>query len=42
MKRIEIQPRNNWQKEVEKLGFGFHTTNVPYWNESAYYTFSLD
>jgi glutathionylspermidine synthase len=42
MKRIEIQPRNNWQKEVEKLGFGFHTTNVPYWNESAYYSFSLD
>lgn len=42
MKRIEIQPRNNWQKEVEKLGFGFHTTNVPYWNESAYYSFNLD
>ncbi len=42
MKRINIQPRNNWQKEVEKLGFGFHTTNVPYWNESAYYSFDLD
>ena len=42
MERIKINPRNNWQKEVEKLGFGFHTTNVPYWNESAYYSFSLD
>ncbi len=42
MKRITTQPRNNWQTEVEKLGFGFHTTNVPYWDESAYYTFTMD
>lgn len=41
MKRITIEPRNNWQKEVEKLGFGFHTTNIPYWDESAYYDFSM-
>ena len=42
MKRISITPRNNWQSEVEKLGFGFHTTNVPYWDESAYYEFRLE
>lgn len=42
MRRTEILPRNNWQKEVEKIGFGFHTTNVPYWFESAYYSFSMD
>ncbi len=42
MKRITIPPRNNWQKAVEQLGFGFHTTNVPYWDESAYYAFSMD
>jgi glutathionylspermidine synthase len=42
MKRISINPRNNWQQAVEKLGFGFHTTNVPYWDESAYYEFSMD
>ncbi len=42
MKRIEIKPRNNWQSTVEKLGFGFHTTNVPYWKEDAYYSFSMD
>jgi glutathionylspermidine synthase len=41
MERITIAPRNNWQKTVEALGFGFHTTDVPYWDESAYYTFSL-
>jgi glutathionylspermidine synthase len=40
MKRIAIAPRQNWQQAVEKLGFGFHSTNVPYWDESAYYQFS--
>ncbi len=42
MERIKIQPRNQWQDAVEKLGFGFHSTNVPYWDESAYYSFSMD
>jgi glutathionylspermidine synthase len=42
MKRIEIQPRNQWQEAVEKLGFGFHTTNVPYWDESTCYEFNMD
>lgn len=42
MERIKIEPRNSWQKEVEKLGFGFHSTDVAYWDESAYYEFSLN
>jgi len=42
MQRIAINPRNNWQKAVEQLGFGFHTTNIPYWDESAYYEFKMD
>ena len=42
MIRRTIQPRNNWQTAVENLGFGFHTTNVPYWDESAYYEFKMD
>ncbi|KQC01392.1 glutathionylspermidine synthase family protein [Pedobacter sp. Hv1] len=42
MERIKIEPRNNWQKEVEKLGFGFHSTNIPYWDESVYYKFSIN
>ncbi len=41
MNRIKISPRNNWQTAVEQLGFGFHTTDVPYWDETAYYTFTL-
>jgi len=40
LERISIKPRNNWQQAIENLGFGFHTTNIPYWNESAYYEFS--
>ena len=42
MKRIQTSPRNNWQRAVENLGFGFHTTNVPYWDESTYYSFTMD
>ena len=42
MVRIKTTPRNNWQQAVENLGFGFHTTDVPYWDESAYYSFTLD
>ena len=42
MQRITTQPRNNWQRSVEQSGFGFHTTNVPYWDESVYYEFSMD
>jgi len=41
MERIKTTPRNNWQKAVENIGFGFHTTDVPYWDESAYYTFTM-
>ncbi|SJZ96569.1 glutathionylspermidine synthase family protein [Sediminibacterium ginsengisoli] len=42
MKRIKTNPRNNWQSAVEKLGFGFHTSNVPYWDESVYYEMKMD
>jgi glutathionylspermidine synthase len=41
MQRISTNPRNNWQQTVEVLGFGFHTADVPYWDESAYYAFTL-
>ena len=41
MLRNKITPRNNWKSAVEKLGFGFHTTNVPYWDESVYYTLEM-
>jgi glutathionylspermidine synthase len=37
MKRISIAPRPDWQEQVEKLGFGYHTLDSTYWDESAYY-----
>ncbi|RYZ23569.1 MAG: glutathionylspermidine synthase family protein [Chitinophagaceae bacterium] len=42
MQRHSITPRHNWQTAVEKLGFGFHSTDVPYWDESAYYSFKME
>ncbi|MFY7811162.1 MAG: glutathionylspermidine synthase family protein [Flavobacterium sp.] len=42
MERKEILPRNNWKKEVEKIGFGFHTSDIPYWDESAYYQLDIN
>ncbi len=42
MERITTTPRNNWQASVEKLGFGFHTADAVYWDETAYYKFSMD
>ena len=41
MKRITIAPRADWQKKVEEIGLIYHhTEGRPYWNESAYYSFT--
>lgn len=43
MQRIAIAPRPDWQASAEKYGFQFHTIDgEPYWDESAYYAFTLD
>ncbi|NVO02545.1 MAG: glutathionylspermidine synthase family protein [Bacteroidetes bacterium] len=42
MKRHKINPRENWQEKVEKIGFGFHTADSLYWDESVYYEFSME
>lgn len=42
MERIKIETRNHWQAAVEKLGFGFHSTDIPYWDESVFYSFSME
>ncbi|GGF65432.1 glutathionylspermidine synthase family protein [Alteromonas lipolytica] len=42
MLRITSQPRHNWQQLAAEYGFHFHTMyGEPYWDESAYYQFSL-
>jgi glutathionylspermidine synthase len=42
MQRVTVAERPEWRAQAEKLGFQFHTMNgAPYWDESAYYRFSL-
>lgn len=43
MQRIRIDERPDWRQQAEGLGFHFHTIDgEPYWDESAYYAFSLE
>jgi glutathionylspermidine synthase len=43
VKRIAITPRPDWQATAERYGFLFHTLDgAPYWDESAYYAFTLE
>jgi glutathionylspermidine synthase len=42
MQRLTTKPRADFRRVLEEQGMLFHTTEgVPYWNEGAYYAFSL-
>ncbi|WP_266170380.1 glutathionylspermidine synthase family protein [Dyella subtropica] len=42
MRRIAIVERPDWRDRAAESGFHFHTVDgAPYWDESAYYAFSL-
>ncbi len=42
MKRVAITERPHWRDYAESVGFHFHTFDgEPYWDETAYYQFSL-
>lgn len=42
MKRISVAERAGWRAYAESVGFDFHTFDgEPYWDETAYYQFSL-
>lgn len=42
MRRIGIPERSDWRDTATGLGFRFHTIDgEPYWDESAYYAFTL-
>ncbi|MEL6374493.1 MAG: glutathionylspermidine synthase family protein [Pseudomonadota bacterium] len=42
MDRIPVTPREDWRATALEHGFTFHSPeNDPYWNESAYYRFTL-
>ena len=43
MERHISVPRDSWQKTVESQGLLYHTLDgVPYWDESVYYSFSME
>ncbi|WP_413665199.1 glutathionylspermidine synthase family protein [Microbulbifer sp. CNSA002] len=43
MLRLPIGERPRWQERAQEFGFHFHTMyGEPYWDESAYYQFSLE
>ncbi|OOR89391.1 glutathionylspermidine synthase [Moraxella caviae] len=37
MKRIAVTPRPDWQAEMEKIGFDYHSIDGNYWQEDACY-----
>jgi glutathionylspermidine synthase len=42
MERIATPARANWRERAKEAGFAFHTIDgSPYWDESAYYAFTL-
>ena len=41
MRRILTTPRHHWQERLESLGFGYHSIDEVYWDETAYYEFDL-
>ena len=42
MKKVLQTPRDNWQEELEKVGFSFHSIDGKYWVEDYAYEFSLN
>lgn len=42
MQRVRIAERPNWRARADEAGFRFHTIDGrPYWDETAYYAFTL-
>ncbi len=42
MRRVPTRERPDWRERAAKAGFAFHTfADAPYWDESAYYAFTL-
>ena len=42
MERLAIEPRRDWQAQLESVGFHFHSLDGGYWDESACYRFTAD
>ncbi len=42
MKRVVNPVRADWQQKVESVGLAWHSAKGAYWNEAAYYSFTMD
>ena len=42
MKRVVNPVRADWQQKVESVGLAWHSAKGAYWNEAAYYSFTVD
>jgi glutathionylspermidine synthase len=42
VKRIVHPVRADWQRKVESVGLAWHSAKGAYWNEAAYYSFTMD
>ncbi len=42
MKRVVNPVRADWQRKVESVGLAWHSAKGAYWNEAAYYSFTMD
>ena len=42
MKRIVTAVRADWKQKVESVGLAWHSAKGDYWNEAAYYAFTMD
>jgi glutathionylspermidine synthase len=40
MRRIASRPRQNWEQKVDEAGLIWHSGEQPYWDESAFYSFT--
>ena len=39
MRRIKVAPRPDWQGEMARIGFDYHSIDGNYWQEDACYVF---
>lgn len=42
MKRVVVPVRDDWERKVESIGLVWHSAKGAYWNESAYYAFTME
>ncbi|HXX84504.1 MAG TPA: glutathionylspermidine synthase family protein [Casimicrobiaceae bacterium] len=42
MERLEVEPRPDWRRDCESVGFNYHSMDGVYWDESHCYRFTAD